>query len=104
MVWLTIFLPHRQRKRRVKASKNTMIHIGPDWAVQGDEDCLTLYRRRINKKGKEQWDAKGYYSDYHELYRAMVRKEIGPLNNIESIIKAIDNLHDFIASNSIIDR
>ena len=88
----------------MKASKNTMIHIGPDWAVQGDDLCLTLYKRRINKKGKEQWDSKGYYPDFQQLLKALVRMEINPINNIEFIVKAIDNLHEYIASKFIIDR
>jgi hypothetical protein len=85
----------------MKTSKNEMIHIGPDWALKGDELCLTLYKRRINDKGVEQWDAKGYYPDFHQAYKAMVQKEIGPLNNIKNIIMAIDNLRDFMRSRSI---
>ena len=71
-----------------------MIHIGVDWALQGDETCITLYKRRVTEKGAEQYDAKGYYKDFHQAYKAMVIKEIGPLNNVESIIKAIDGLYD----------
>jgi len=82
----------------MKRSKNEMIHIGADWALQGDETCITLYKRRVTEKGAEQYDAKGYYNDFHEAFKAMVIKEIGPLNNVENIIKAIDGLHDTIES------
>ena len=91
-------------RSEMKQSKNEMIHIGDGWALQGDEVCITLYKRRVTDKGKEQYDPKGYYNNYHEAYRAMVNKEIGPLNNVEKIIKAIDNLYDYVRPNSILGR
>ena len=88
----------------MKTSKNEMIHIGADWGLQGDSMCITLYKRRITEKGQEQWDAIGFYPNFHDAYKAMVQKEIGPLNNVEKIIKAIDNLYDFVRSRSIYGR
>lgn len=80
----------------MKTSKNKMIHIGADWSLQGDETCIILYKRRINKKGQEQWDAKGYFTDFRQALKKMIDMEIGPLNVVESIVTAIDNLRDHI--------
>jgi len=80
----------------MKESKDNMIHIGADWALQGDEICITLYKRRVSGKGKEQYDARGYYNDFHEAYKAMIKKSIGPLNNVEMILKVLDAVCDEI--------
>ena len=82
----------------MKSSKDNMIHIGPDYAIRGDRLCLTLLKRRITEKGKAQWDAIGYYSDYKYALKRMVDYEIGPLNVIEDIVKAVDNLREHIDS------
>lgn len=78
-----------------------MIHIGADYAVQGDRFCLTLFKRRVTEKGKVQWDALGYFEDFKYLLKRLVDMEIGPLNNIESIVNAIDHIREHIDSLSL---
>ena len=87
----------------MKISKNEMIHIGDSWALRGDKYCLTLYKRYVSKHGKEYFKEDGHYPDFHTAYRAMVNKEIMPLNNIKSIIIAVDNLLEF-ANQRLSDR
>jgi hypothetical protein len=85
-------------------SKNNLIHIGADWALKGSSLCVSLQKRHISEKGKEYWTDEGYYNDFHDAYRAMINKGIGPLNNVEKIIKAIDNLYEFAAARLISGR
>ena len=80
----------------MKNSKDKYIHIGTDWALQGNETCITLFRRRVTPKGKVQYDPKGYFIDYPYALKRMIDMEIGPLNVVEDIVKAIDNLRDHI--------
>jgi hypothetical protein len=80
-----------------------MIHIGPDWALSGDEQCITLYKRRITTKGKLQWDPKGYYLNLEHALKRMVDMEINPITDLEDIVKGLDNLKKWL-SESICDR
>ena len=75
-----------------------MLHIGLDYAIQGDKYCLTLLRRRVTEKGRVQWDAIGYYSDFKYALKRMVDMEIQPLNVVEDIVRAVDNLREHIDS------
>jgi len=87
----------------MKDGKDEMIHVGPNYALQGDSLCITLYKRRVTKKGKAQFDAVGYFVDFKQALKRMVDMDIGPLNNIESIVAAVDNLRehiDFVFSRS----
>lgn len=60
--------------------------------------CITLLKRRVTEKGKVQWDAKGYFNNFPEALKRMVDMEIGPLNVVENIVTAIDNLREHIDS------
>ena len=73
-----------------------MIHIGTDYALQGDRMCITLFKRRVTEKGKVQYDPLGYYQDFPYALKRMVDMEIGPLNVVEDIVRAIDNLREHI--------
>lgn len=91
----------------MKNEKEKMIHVGPDYALQGDRLCITLFKRRVTEKGKVQWDPLGYYPDFPYALKRMVDMEIGPLNVIENIVAAIDALREHIDSlplKSIRDR
>jgi hypothetical protein len=81
----------------VKSSKDDMIHIGPDWALCGDEQCITLYKRRITNKGKLQWDPKGYYLNLEHALKRMIDMEINPITDLEDIVKGIDNLKKWLS-------
>lgn len=92
----------------MKTSKDNMIHIGLDWAIQGDEFCWTLYKRRVTKKGSAQWDAKGYYISLNDLLKRLVSMDIGPVNNLayvaqrqDELQKHIDNICEKLAKSSI---
>jgi len=80
----------------MKTSKDNMIHIGPDWAISGDELCITLYRRRITQNGTVQWDAKGYFQNLPDTFKRMVDMELNPSVDFEDIINGIDNLKKWI--------
>lgn len=80
----------------MKYSKDKYIHINNDWALQGDEMCITLYRKRIAKSGGIQYDAKGYFQDYPYALQRMVDMDIGPLNNIQFICDKIEQLRNDI--------
>lgn len=82
----------------MKSSKDNMIHIGPDYAIQGDRYCLTLYKRRIAKKtGLEQYDVIGYFTSIEALFHQLVDMDIGPINNLQDIAERIENLKGWIS-------
>jgi hypothetical protein len=82
----------------MKNSKEKMIAIGPDYALSGDRFCITLFKRRVTEKGKVQYDPLGYYQDFPYALKRMIDMEIGPLNVVEDIVKAVDNLREHIDS------
>lgn len=81
---------------RVKNSKNKLIHVGPEWAVQGEPTCITLLKRRITEKGKEQWDAKGYFNNITDCFHRMVDLELNPKIDLEDVVRGIDDLKAWI--------
>ena len=82
----------------MKSSKDKMIHIGPDWALSGDEQCVTLYKRRVTQKGRVQWDAKGYYKNLEHAYLHLIDMELTPLSDLEDVIKGIDHLKKWLSN------
>lgn len=82
----------------MKNSKNKLLYIGPDYALSGDEQCVTLYKRRITKKGTEQYDAKGYFVDHKQALKRMVDMEFNQASSLEQIVKLSDMLKESIDS------
>ena len=81
----------------MKNTKDEIIHLDHEWAIKGREGNLTLYKKRIVKqKGKLQFDAKGHYPGYPELFMGMVNLEITSLNGIQLIIDRLDKLENRI--------
>ena len=80
----------------MKTSKDNMIHVGPDWALSGDETCITLYKRRITKSNKARFDPKGYFNNLTDAFIRMVDLELNPLYELEDIVEGIDNLKKWI--------
>ena len=76
----------------MKNSKDDMLHIGPDYAISGNEDCVTLYKRRITDKGKVQYDAKGYFMNHKQLLRKMVDMELNQVAALDQLVKTSDYL------------
>ncbi|MHC4690962.1 MAG: hypothetical protein ACYS5F_15250 [Planctomycetota bacterium] len=88
----------------MKNSKDDMLHIGPEWALSGDEQCITLYKRRVTKKGKLQFDAKGYYINLEHALNRMIDMDINPrISDLEDVVRGIDNLKLWL-SESISER
>ncbi len=79
-----------------------MIHINKDWSLSGDENSITLYRRRVNAEGESQWDPKGYFQNFKDAYLRMVEMNIQPLDDLQKVVQAIDNLQNTL-SESIYD-
>lgn len=82
----------------MKQSKDNMIHIGSDYAIQGDRYCLTLLKKRIVKKtGNIQWDAVAYFDTFESLFDKLVDMEIMPINNLQDIAERIIELKQWIS-------
>jgi hypothetical protein len=84
-------------ERTMKNSKDKMIHLTPDYAISGDKLSVCLYRRRVTDKGKVQWDAKGYFTNYHHLKNRLVGMELFPLTSIDEIIRVSDSLKESLS-------
>jgi hypothetical protein len=80
----------------VKHSKDELFHINETWAFGGDEHCLTLYQRKVTKKGKVWWDVKGYYTDYRHMLKRLAEMEVWPLTSLNAIIYRLDKLEKTI--------
>ena len=80
----------------MKNSKDDLIHIGSDWALGPDQICVTVFKRRITKKGKVQWDAVSYHNNTYDALQWCVDKEISIRSDIDDIIKGIDDLKKWI--------
>jgi hypothetical protein len=76
----------------MKYSKDKYIHINDEWAIQGDELCVTLYRKRFTENGVLQYDAKGYFQDLAYALQRMIDMDIQGLNNIQYMCERMDEL------------
>ena len=82
----------------MKESKDNFIHIGPDYAIQGDTYCVTIFKRRIvQKTGKVQWDAIAYCSNLEQAYHRLIDMDLGPINNFQDIAERILDLKKWIS-------
>ena len=90
----------------MKSTKTDMIHLGADYAFQGDSLCWTLYKRRITKKGKEQFDAVGYFSYLSDALKKMAALEIqipNDLIEIQDRLNRLYEMYEILCSESIFD-
>jgi hypothetical protein len=80
----------------VKASKDNMIHINAEWALKGNDLCVALLKKRINKHGQAVWDEKGYFNNFTQALHRLIDMDVQPLNNIKYICERIDELKQSI--------
>ena len=74
-----------------------MIHFNKDWSLSGDENSITLYKRRINAEGEPQWDPKGYFQNFKDAYLRMVEMNIQPLDDLQKVVQAIGSLKNALS-------
>ena len=73
------------------------IHVGPKWALQSDEQVVTLFKKRIVKKtGQLQYDAAGFFPNLEQALIRLVDMDIGPINHVEYIAKRQGELKQWI--------
>lgn len=76
----------------MKNAKDGMLHIHGDYAIQGDDLSVTLYRRRITQKGKLQYDVIGYYVNMEQCFNRLIDIEIGKSSDLEFMLDKIESL------------
>jgi len=82
----------------MKESKDNMIVVGADYALQGDSMCITLYKRRVVKNtGLVQWDAIGYFTNIEQAFHRMIDHDVGPINNLQDIAERITEIKKWIS-------
>ena len=61
-----------------------MIEVTDTYAIDSDDVCVTVYKKRIPKKGKHkgktQWDGVWYFPNYAQAFKGLLDREINGLN------------------------
>jgi len=77
----------------MKQSKDeTIIHINNNWAFQGDQLSITLFEKKINKKGKLDFYTRGHFNNMQQMYNRLIDMEINAAKTLELIVDRIDSL------------
>ena len=68
--------------------------INNKWKIESDELNVCLYKRRISKKGKENWVCQGYYSNVANALEALIDLKINGtgLTDLEKVNEEIEGL------------
>jgi len=83
----------------MKQSKDyTIIHINDHWAFQGDQLSVTLFEKKINKKGKLDFYTRGHFVNLQQLFNRLIDMEVGTARSLELIVDQIADLKDDIFS------
>ena len=53
-----------------------LIDINEDWAISSDSVCVTIYKKRINEKGKLYYSAKWYYNNFIQALQGITDRGI----------------------------
>lgn len=86
----------------MRSSKDRdLIHINDTYSYKRDWLCLTLYKRRITKKGAQQYDVIGYYPDLDKMLQRMLTMELNEAPSLQYIADHIADLRKWL-SDSII--
>ena len=78
-----------------------MIEIVKDkYAVDSDPNCVSVHKRRWNKKTEEfEWYPKWYFSDYKQALAGLLNRGIvggGKFENFKDMVEAIKNCESAI--------
>lgn len=77
----------------MKQSKDRkIIHINDHWAFEGDQLSITLYEKKINKKGKLDYYARGYFNNLQQVFNRLIDMEINSAASLEFIVSQIRDL------------
>ena len=77
----------------MKQSKDDkVIHLNGNWAIEGDAQAVTLYRKRINRKGKLDFYAEGYFPNLQQLFNRLIDIETNSAKTLELMVTAIEDL------------
>lgn len=82
-----------------------MIKIGDDWAIEMDENCVTILKRRVVEDkdspnfGKEFWDNKWYYTDLTQTLQNLVDRDLQSqiTARLPNLVRRIEELKVWIA-------
>ena len=78
-------------------SKDTYIHVNGEWALQADQYCVTLFKKRVAGKkaknaGQLQIDPVGYFGNYEHALQRLVDMDVQPINHIDYMVERISEL------------
>lgn len=74
--------------------------IGKDYKIEADSLNVTLYERRITKKGKEYWKAIGFFSRFGNALKSLVDLRVRGtgLRDFNMVCQKQDELYKLIDS------
>ncbi|MBW1812178.1 MAG: hypothetical protein JRJ39_00520 [Deltaproteobacteria bacterium] len=68
------------------------IHINDNWAFQGDQLAITLFEKKVNKKGKLGFYARGHFNNLQQVYSRLIDMEINSARTLELMVDQIASL------------
>lgn len=72
-----------------------MIKLNKRWSLDSDENCVTVYEMRINKKTKEEYQSPRYfYPNFEAALHGLIDRDIQSQNakSFEYLIQRINDL------------
>ena len=80
----------------MKVSKDNMIHIDKDYAIQGDDQSVVLYRKSVTKSGELRLDSGTHFSSLTDALFRLIEMDLGERKSFQAIIDRIDELKNSI--------
>lgn len=68
--------------------------IRNEWAIDSDDSCVTVFKRKVNQKtGEKSWTPEYYYSDFKQalagLFNRGIQSKSSEFKTFEAMIEAI---------------